>query len=347
MNLLSGVTDFIGLDIGSSAIRAVQLKGSGPTKTLEHYAHVPIADTSTISDAKLDKQKVAQQIHDMLAQAKIVSKNVAVNLPSNRVFTTVVDWDKLTPEEINKTLRYQADSIIPTPLAESKMDWAVIGPSPKDPKKVELLLSSVPNKYVEERLSMLEAAGLNVIAFEPDGMALSRALIATDLQTPNMVLDVGRMAADLLISTQGAPRLVRSIPIGTETIVKAAVHALNIEQSQAQQFVEKFGLGRDKLEGQIYNAIVGTVETLMTEVDKSIKFFESRYTSSKIDKIIVTGGASSLPEFPLYIANKFGVNVEIGNAWRNVNFPASMQNELAALSNHFGVAVGLAERTGQ
>jgi Tfp pilus assembly PilM family ATPase len=99
---------------------------------------------------------------------------------------------------------------------------------------------------------------------------------------------------------------VRSIPIGTETIVKAAVHALNIEQSQAQQFVEKFGLGRDKLEGQIYNAIVGTVETLMTEVDKSIKFFESRYTSSKIDKIFVTGGASSLPEFPLYIANKFG-----------------------------------------
>ena len=58
----------------------------------------------------------------------------------------------------------------------------------------------------------------------------------------------------------------------------------------------------------------------------------------------MTGGASALPEFPLYIANKFGLNVEIGNAWRNVSFPANRQNELLAASNHFGVAAGLAER---
>src|SRR5690606_41240621 len=68
------------------------------------------------------------------------------------------------------------------------------------------------------------------------------------------------------------------------------------------------------------------------------------YPSIKLDRIIVTGGASILPEFPLYLANKFGVNVEIGNAWRNVAFPADRQNELLAVSNHFGVAAGLAER---
>jgi hypothetical protein len=59
----------------------------------------------------------------------------------------------------------------------------------------------------------------------------------------------------------------------------------------------------------------------------------------------MTGGASALPEFPLYVANKFGLNVEIGSAWRNVTYPAEQQNELLAISNHFGVAVGLAERT--
>jgi type IV pilus assembly protein PilM len=344
MNLLSGVTDFFGLDIGSSAIRAVQLRGSGNTKALERYGYTSIADTSTVSDAKVDRQKVAQTIHDLLQQSGITSRNVAVNLPSNRVFTTVIDWDKLPNEEMQKTLRYQADSIIPTPIAESKMDWAVIGPSPKDAKKVELLLSSVPNSYIEDRLAMLEAAGLNVIAFEPDGMALSRALIAADLQTPHMILDIGGMTTDLLISMQGAPRLVRSIPIGTNTIVKAAMQALNVQQAQAEQFVFKFGLGRDKLEGQVYNAIIATVDNLVAEIDKSIKFFEGRYLNVKIDRIIVTGGASSLPEFPLYVANKFGLNVEIGNAWRNVSFPASQQNELTALSNHFAVAVGLAER---
>lgn len=345
MNLLSGVTDFFGLDIGSSAIRAVQLKGSGPTKALERYGYIQIPDTSTVSDAKLDRQKVAQTIHDLIAKIGITTRNAAVNLPSNRVFTAVLDWDKLSQEDINKTLRYQADSIIPTPLAESKLDWAQIGASPKDAKKVEILLSSVPNKYIEDRLNMLETAGLNVIAFEPDSMALSRALIASDLQTPHMLLDIGSMATDLVISMQGVPRLARSIPVGTRTFVRAAMQALNIDQGQAEQFVFKFGLGRDKLDGQVYNSILNTVESLMAEIDKSIKFFEGRYMSVKIERIIVTGGASSLPEFPLYIANKFGINVEISNAWRNVSFPASQQNELASLSNHFAVAVGLAERT--
>ena len=86
------------------------------------------------------------------------------------------------------------------------------------------------------------------------------------------------------------------------------------------------------------------IKAEITEIEKSIKFFQGRYPNQKLDRIIVTGGASTLPEFPLYIANKFGVNVEIGNAWRNVSFPASRQNELLSISNHFAVACGLAER---
>jgi Tfp pilus assembly PilM family ATPase len=83
----------------------------------------------------------------------------------------------------------------------------------------------------------------------------------------------------------------------------------------------------------------------VTEIEKSIKFFMARYgETAKIERIIVTGAASVLPEFPLYIANKFGISAEIGNAWRNVTFPADRQNELLAVSNHFGVAAGLAER---
>ena len=119
---------------------------------------------------------------------------------------------------------------------------------------------------------------------------------------------------------------------------------LSIDEKQAEQFVFKFGLSKDKLEGQIYQGIIGTVDLLVTEIEKSIKFITARYPETKLDRIIVTGGASALPEFPLYVANKFGVSVEIGNSWRNISFPASRQNELLAVSNHFGVAAGLAER---
>jgi type IV pilus assembly protein PilM len=191
---------------------------------------------------------------------------------------------------------------------------------------------------------MLESIGLNVVAFEPDNIAVTRALLATDAALPQMVLDIGRGSSDLVISMNGAPRLTRSIPTGVDAILRAATQNLNIDARQAEQFVFKFGLSKDKLEGQIYQAIIGTIDMLASEIDKSIKFFMARYPDAKLERIVMTGGASVLPEFPLYIANKFGISVEIGNAWRNVAFDASRQNELLAVSNHFGVAAGLAER---
>ena len=347
MNIpLGGQTDFFGLDIGTTALRAVQLRGSGPVKVLENYGQLPIEGNITISDAPADRQKVAEKIRQLVNQIGLSTKNLAVNLPSQRVFTAIIDMDKVSDSELAQSIRYQADSFIPTALAESKIDWAILGDSPKDPKKIEVLLSSVPNAFVEARLATLEAAGLNAIAIEPDGMALGRSIVPTDVSLPQMVLDIGNMKTDLVIVMNGAPRLVRSIPTGSAAIVRSAMQHLSIDQTQAEQFVFKFGLGKDKLEGRVYGAIIDTIENLMSEIEKSIKFFNERYTATRIERIIVTGGASTMPELPLYIANKFGISVEIGNAWTNVSFPAERQNELMAMSNHFGVATGLAERTG-
>jgi len=344
MSMLSGVSDFFGLDIGTTAIRVVQLRGSGPNKTLVKYGYVPVDQKLTASDAKADQQKLVQVIRGLLEQSGITIKDVAVGLPSNRVFTTVVDMDRLSPAELGKTIMFQADALIPTPVAESKLDWALLGDSPKEQGKVEILLSSVANEFIEGRLDALESIGLNVIAFEPDTLALARSMTAPETMLPTMVLDIGNKTTDIIITMNGVPRLTRSIPTGSDAIVKSAMQNLNIDEKQAQQFVFKFGLGKDKLEGQIYNAIIGTVELLVGDIDKSIKFFTTRYQNTRIDRIIVTGGASTLAEFPLYLANKFGMNVEIGNAWRNIAFPADRQNELLSLSNHFGVAAGLAER---
>lgn len=347
MNIpIGGQTDFFGLDIGTTALRAVQLRGTGTTKALESYGMLPIEGTVTMSDAPADRTKTAEKIRELVSQVRLSSKNVAVNLPSQKVFTAIIDMDKMSDEDLAKSIRYQADSFIPTPLADSKIDWAILGDSPKDPKKVEVLLSSVPISFVEARLQMLEAAGLSVVAIEPDGMALARSIIPADANTPQMVLDIGNMNTDLVIVMNGAPRLVRSIATGSATIVRSAMQHLSIDQAQAEQFVFKFGLGKDKLEGRVYGAIIDSIDSLMSEIEKSIKFFNERYTTLRIDRIVVTGGASVMPELPLYIANKFGISVEIGNAWTNVSFPADKQNELMALSNHFGVATGLAERSG-
>lgn len=344
MSILSGVSSFFGLDIGTTGIRLVELRGSGPTRTLVKYAYVPIDVKLAQSDSKSDQQKLAQVLANLVSEAHLTTKNVAVGLPSSRVFTTVVDFDRIPQDELKGALMYQADSLIPTPPSESKIDWAVIGDSPKDKTKIEILLSSVPNSFVEQRLDVIESIGLNVIAFEPDNLALSRALIPPGTPAPQLVIDMGQLSTDLVIASDSIPRLTRSIPTGAEAVVRSAMQNLNIDEKQAKQFVYKFGVSKEKLEGQVFQAIIGTIDLLVAEIDKSVKFFQTRYPDTPIERMIVTGGASTIPEFPLYLANKFGVNVEIGNAWRNVAFAPDRQNELLAVSNQFGVAVGLAER---
>lgn len=345
ISLAGGNNDFFGLDIGITAIRLVHLRAGNP-KVLIKYAYVPLEGNIALSESKADKQKLGESITKLIKQASLSTRNVAVGIPSNRVFTTVADVERLPNSELSKAITYQADSLIPTPLSESKIDWALIGDSPTDKTKQEILLSSVPNKFVEERLDMLEVMGLNVIGFEPDNLAMARALAVPDVNGGQLLLDVGHRSTDLVIVLGDAAHLTRSIPTGVEAIVRAATQNLNIDEKQAEQFVFKFGLSKEKLEGQVFQAIGGTIDLLTSEVEKSIKFFQTRYKEFKIEKIIVTGGASVIPEFPLYIANKFNLNVEIGNAWRGVSYSQDRQNELLAISNQFAVAVGLAERVG-
>jgi type IV pilus assembly protein PilM len=343
MGLMTGVTDFFGLDIGTTAIRVVQLHNSNKQHALVRYGHAPVDIKTASSDSAADQAKLIEAVINLVNATGITTRNVAVGLPAKRTFNAVVDFPKLAPAELKKTILYQAESHIPQPLSEVKLDWAVLGDTPGDPNKVEVLLSTVSNDFAESRLGGLEAAGFNVVALEPDPLALARSMVPNGTANPLVVLDVGSEETDLVIMLAGTPRLIRSIPTGGRAFVKAAIQNLNVDEAQAQQFVSKFGLSQNKLEGQVYKALEGTAESLVSEIDKSIKFFKTRYKID-LEKIVVTGGASTLPEFPLFIANKTGIAVEIGNCWSNISYPNAKYNDLIAISNQFGIAAGLGLR---
>lgn len=343
MSLLTGSKDFFALDIGTSAIRAVKLN-HGSNMQLAKYGIVNVDAQTSQSESKNDQARLGEAIKQVIANTGINTKNVVVGIPSTRVFTTVVDFPKMNLKELDKTIQYQADQFIPTKLEDSKMDYAVIGDSPVDSTKYEILIASVTKKYSEERLDLLESIGLNVIAMEPDAFALARALVKPEAMEATMVLDIGATATDLVVMYQNNPRLVRSIPIGGDTLLKATMQNLSIDEKQANQFIYKFGLMKDKLEGQVFKAIQPSVESLISDVTKSVNFFTSRYKQVPITKIIVSGRGSILPDFPVYLVNKTNITVEIGNAWLNVSYPQTVYNDLMSVSAQYPVAVGLAER---
>ncbi len=344
MSLFSSGGEYFALDIGTTAIRVVQLVGNEGSWRLEKYGIAPVDIRVSNSDAVGDQKKLGEVIATAIGQSGIKAKDVILGIPSNKMFATVIDMPDLSAIELAATIKYQAEQYIPMNVDEVKIDWAVLGKSVNDPNKNEVLLASVANKFSEARLDMIEGLGLNVIAIEPDSIALTRALLPPGVNDARVIIEIGDFATDIVMVYNDAPRLVRSLPTGLQTLVKATAQNLNIEPAQATQFILKFGLQEDKLEGQVARALATSVEQFSTEISKSVKFFQTKYPTIPVNGAIISGYGVTIPGLAEYTASKTGLQVTYGNPWQQVRVSQEDQQKLQGFSAQFAVAIGLAQR---
>ncbi|HEX3082142.1 MAG TPA: type IV pilus assembly protein PilM [Candidatus Saccharimonadia bacterium] len=342
MGLFVKDAEFFGLDIGSSAIRLVQLRRGGDHPALVAYGALPVPANLTSSDSKIDQDKIADLVRQLVHENRVALKNVVVGLSANKIFATVITTPKLDNAQLAKAIRYQAEQYIPMALDQVKLDWSVIDQS-KDGKQLEVLLVAAPNSAIDKYVNILEKAGLEPLALEANATAVARALLPVN-NLAVVIVDFGSLDSDISIIWNNTPRLIRSVSVGGSTMVRAVAQNLGLDEVQANQFTFKFGLTQSKLEGQVFKAIKPTLDNLVSEVEKSTKYFLGRYPDVKLEKLVVTGAASSLPELGPFLANSTGLPVEFGNAWINVSYPSSLQDKLMGLSVEYAAAVGLAGR---
>jgi type IV pilus assembly protein PilM len=345
MVLLKGVGDFFALDIGTNAVRVVQLSSTGTDSwALQHFGYAPLDEKTSTSNSVESQRRLGEVIMTAIGQSGIKDKNVAIGLPSSKTFSTVIDIPMMGEAELRSTIKYQIDQYIPMAADETKVDWALLGQSLHDPKQQEVLLASTSNAYAEERLEFIESLGLNVIAAEPDPIAMIRSLLPAGIQDARLIIDVGEQSTDLAITFGDSPRLVRTIPTGIRSLIKAAVQNLNVQEDQARQFILKFGLAPDRLEGQVYRAIEGTLDNFATELVKSIKFFQTRYPNTPVGGILLSGFAAVVPQFGEYVTAKTGVASTVANPWQKVRVSQTDQQQLGAIASEFATVIGLAQR---
>lgn len=335
-------TEFFGLDIGSTAIRLVQLRRGGDHPALVAYGSLPVPANLTNSDSQMDQDKIAELVRQLVRENRVSLKNAVVGLSATKVFATVITTPKLDNAQLAKAIRYQAEQYIPMALDQVKLDWAVIDQS-KDGKQLEVLLVAAPNAAIEKYVAIMEKAGLEPLALEPNATAVARAVMPPN-NLAVVIVDFGSLDSDISIVWNNAPRLIRSVAVGSMTMVRSVAQNLGLDDVQANQFTFKFGLTQSKLEGQVFKAIKPTLDNLVSEVEKSAKYFVGRYPDVKLEKLIITGAASGLPELGPFLANSTGLPVEFGNAWVNVSYPSALQDKLMGLSVEYAAAVGLAGR---
>lgn len=345
---LNGVGDFFAIDIGTTAIRVVQLSRSGADGwMLSNFGYAPVDEKTAASSSPESRRRLSEIIMTAIGQSGIKSKNVVIGLPSSKTFTTVVEMPVVPEEELRSMLKYQVDQYIPMAVNEAKVDWAMLGASLHDEKMQEVLISSTANSYAEERLEFIEALGLNVIAAEPDTLAMIRSLLPVGISDARLIVNIGEQSTDIAITYAGTPRLIRTIPTGLKSLVNAAVQNLNVEELQARQFILKFGLAPDRLEGQVYRAIEATLDSFAVELTKSIKFFQTRYPNTPVGGILLSGFGSVLPGFSEYISAKTSIQSSLANPWQRVQVSQTHQSQLASVASEFATVIGLAQRSGK
>ena len=210
MSLLRGVGDFFALDIGTNSIRMIQLSGDIEKGwVLEKFAYVPVDKKITMDDSEQGRRKLAETILGAKKQAGITTKNIAIGLPARKTYTAIIEVPNAPEKELAKTVKYESDQYIPMAVDDAKIDFAVLGVSPNDNMKAEILISSTDRAYAEERLEDIEMLGLNVIAQEPEPIAMVRALSQIGVDDARMIIDFGANSTDLVVTYLGAPRLVR------------------------------------------------------------------------------------------------------------------------------------------
>lgn len=334
-------SDTFGLDIGSSAVKVVQLRhGSRPTLT--GYAMVPLPP-DTITDGTIrDPRTVASAIKEAVAKAGIKSTEAAIAVCGRELIIKKVQIPEVPAKEVNDVVMLEAEHHIPFAIDEVFIDHQTVS---RHDGVMDLILVAVKKSKVTEYMSVVEEAGLAPSIVDVDGFALGNQF---ELNYPDerheavALIDIGAAIMKTNVLRGGATIFARDIPFGGNNYTQAIAQRLNLTFEQA----EAAKLGKDI--GVKWETVVPPLEAvsreLSLEVQRTFDYFASTAESERIGKIVLAGGCAQLPGLNEYLSSNWGIPVELARPFERIEVARSYAEEVAAMAPALAVGVGLGLR---
>lgn len=344
----------LGIDIGTSSIKIVELDQDGGRWRLVNYAMFELhaasgaADTAkTVMD--MSDVEISKAIADTLASSGIKSRDVVASISSFSTFATVIDMPYTTEEDLAKTIPFEARKYIPVPLDQVVLDWSLVGVSdaagenvaPAAGTTVEVFLAAVPKDETARYQRIMKGAGLNLIALELENSSLVRAVLGNDL-SPTAVLNIGGRSTTVLIVAKGYERLSHNYEIGGYEMTKAIATGLNISEERAESMKRTYGL-IDSPENLGRGALMPLVDMMVFEMRKTIESYEQS-RKQRISRVILMGGLVNMPGLTQYVKRRIDRDVLVGNIFARLIHPDEIGPLAQPLSNSLAVAAGAAMR---
>lgn len=337
-----------GLDIGFSSIKAVTLSHKETPPKLISFGNIASPQPGISSDADLDLEAVATAVKRLVDELNPPTKEVVIALPEGHIFTRVVyDLPYLTNDELAQAIKYAAEEFVPMPINQVNLNYQIIYRSPeKGPKsRTVVFVVASPKTLIDKYMRILTMADLKPVAIETDLIGAARSLVGYNPFSPTtLVVELGAVATDFAVVSDGLILLTRSISTGGIAITRSIAQAFNFELVQAEEYKKVYGLLEDQLEGKLYQTIKPIIDVIISEARKVIQGHEAQNPQRAVKRVVLTGGGAQLPGLVIYVANTLGLEVQEADPWVSVSSDPTIKKKLVTQTPLYSVAVGLALR---
>ncbi|HLW48965.1 MAG TPA: type IV pilus assembly protein PilM [bacterium] len=342
-------TGTVGVDIGSAAIKVVELSnGSSPKVRAAASAPTP---AGSLEEGRIkDAQAVGKTLRELVQNAGIKSKRAVAAVNGQVALMREVHMPPLPPEEIKQAARFEVERYLPYPIADVTFDTVVVGEGGGDKKGVDVLVVAARTDVLRQHMAALQTAGLEPAVLEVEPLAVVRAVAsgATDEQV-TACIHMGSSVTMILVAEGQVPRVIRTVAFGTTQLLEAAGSRLGATGEapavlQARLAAAARGnqaAGAEVVAG-LREAIDDALLSLVTEIRRSLEYYGGRYRTAVPDRIVVTGGGATLPDVTASLTAALDMQVEQGDPFVDLGGPpAGVTPESRAA---YAVAAGLARR---
>lgn len=336
-----GKNIFLGIDVGTSIIKMVEIKVSDGRPVLSNYAWMPLDKTSSREDVSSDyfSRVLPQYLKRIIKEAHFKSKNAYVAIPAFGGLVTLINFPEMEEKDMEQAVKFEAHKYIPSSLDEVVLSWDIIN---KEKGKIQVLLVAASKNKVLGYEKMVESAGLKLRSMEIESFSMVTSLIGND-QGQFIIADIGSRVCNIILVKKGIVKANRNIDAGGGNITATIAKSLGIEEERAERLKvsgRNFFNSESFIEFPVLKLIFNEIVRIINSLGKDSK--NDSGEAEKIDGIVLSGGTANLAGIGEYFTQSLKIKTIVGNPFSRVKYDPKFEPAIRKIRTHFSVSVGLA-----
>jgi type IV pilus assembly protein PilM len=337
----------IGVDIGSAAIKIVELSADGAAKgqpgIVRAVASAPMPAKAMEEGKITDVAAVGRVLRGLVQRQGVKTRRAAAAVNGQVALIREVRMPKLPPEEIRQAGSFEVQRYLPYPIAEVTFDAAIVGESKDNgAARVDVLVVAAKTDVLKQHAAVLKAAGLEPAVLEVEPLAVARA-VANNAAPDHVTacVHVGSAVTMILVIEGQAPRVIRTVAFGTTHLLESTASRLAVNGEARDGLEARILAGGETITGY-REALDESLSSLVMEIRRSLEYYSGRYQAAVPDRVVVTGGGAALPAFAASLNTALDMPVDVGDPFTGLGGApkGAAPNSNAA----YAVAAGLARR---